>query len=1088
MICQKLLGKAFAFLIALLCGYGAQGQSINVTGTVKDDKGEALQGVTVLLKGTKTATTTDAEGHFTINVPSDNATLVFSYVGFNTMQVPLGGRNVVDITMTLEASSLQEAVVVGYGTKRKSDITGALSRISEQTLKERPVVNLPQAIQGKAAGVNVSSNIRPGEVPAIRIRGNRSLTASNDPLYVVDGIPIVAALGVTSFSINDINPNDIASVEILKDASATAIYGSRGANGVILITTKKGSKGKVNVTYNGTVTLDWYKSLTEWMDGGQWVDRWRESLMNGRNYQPTTNTNLNQPATRWFPDPFLDRDKMGLAADQRALQSVWRGYEWDVFGVTPRMRQTTPEERALGWPEMVPIYNSANVRSYDWASDAVRTGINQNHQVALSTGNDISKLYLSLGYNGQTGVQRDQNFERFNISMNGDINATKWLTLGISTTASLSEQNFGITTNTGNTGSKDLFSRALEQFPFALPKDSTGAWVRNPGGNLNLWNPLIDVDQSINDRRTTAIMANTFVDIKFAPWIKYRLNFGTQVRNFRAGAWTGPTATGHLNARPNTAGQSRSEAFSWVAENLLFIEKTFKDHVLNVTFLQSAQKSRNESMSANVSGTTIPLSLWYDLASNTNGRPDGYSSGFTENTLASYMARINYTFKNKYLLTASGRYDGSSVLASENKWDFFPSFALAWKMQEENFMQNINWLDELKPRVGWGVTGNSSVNPYTTTGPLSRNPYIFGSVPGIGYLPQLVQNPDLGWEKTQQLNIGLDFSLFRRRVSGSLEYYKSQTSDLILSRPVNPVSGYVTKFENVGKTSNEGIELNLNTVNIDNKNWQWTTEINLSRNTERIEETLNGKQDQLAQRWFIGQPLSVFFHYDNAGIWGNSTKDLEEMAKFNANGHRFFPGTIRVVDQNGDYRINADDYVIRGSAVPRMEGGITNTISYKKLSLLFFIYARLGQTYFGGYPNSFGGANPNGRVENDVWGWENQGGRWPLPMQGAQVDNFTPAMQFNDGSFFVVRNISLTYDMPDNLIRKAGLKTFQLNAQILNPFMWGGDIVKMGLNPDDDTNWGAQSQPNSNATSPLGGMNNNTILPQSFVFGVRLGF
>ncbi len=1089
MKCQKLLVRAIMPLCLLFCIQIAQAQQFPVTGTVKDDKGLPLQGVTIQVKGTNTATTSDADGKFSITLPSSTATLVCSYVGFATLEIPVANRSVIEVDLTPESATLQDAVVVGYGTKKKSDVTGALSRISEQTLKERPVLNLPQAMQGKAAGVNVSTNIKPGELPSVRIRGNRSLTASNDPLYVVDGIPIVSALGVTSFTINDINPNDIASVEILKDASATAIYGSRGANGVILVTTKKGSKGKISVNYNGSVSFDWYKSLTDWMDGGQWIDRWRESLMNGRNYQPTTNTNLNQPATRWYPDPFLDRDKMALANDQRALQSVWMGYEWDQFGVTPKMRPTTAEEKAMGWPDMVPVYNASNIRSYDWLNDASRTGINQNHQVALSTGNDISRLYLSLGYNDQTGVQKDQDFKRFNININGDIAATKWLTLGISTTASLSEQSFGITTNSGNTGSKDLYSRAADQFPYALPKDSNGAWVRNPGGNLSLWNPLIDIDESINDRRTTAIMANTFAEVKFTPWLKYRLNFGAQVRNFRAGSWTGPNATGHLTARPNTAGQSRSEASSWVAENLLFIDKTFKgDHVLNVTLLQSAQKSRNESLAANVSGTTIPLSMWYDLASNTNGRPDGYSSGFTENTLASYMGRVNYTLRNKYLLTASGRYDGSSVLAPENKWDFFPSFALAWKMQEENFMQGIGWLNELKPRVGWGITGNSAVNPYTTTGPLSRNPYIFGSVPGIGYLPQLVQNPNLGWEKTEQLNIGIDFAMFNRRISGSIEYYEAKTSDLILQRPLNPVSGYVTKFENVGKTSNSGIELNLTTINVDTKDWQWITEINFSRNREKIEETLNGKVDQLAQRWFIGQPLSVFFHYDNAGVWGNTSKDLEEMAKFNANGHRFYPGTIRVVDQNGDYRINADDYTIRGSAIPDFEGGLTNTVTYKKLSLLFFIYARIGQTYFGGYPNSYGGTNPNGRVETDVWNWDNQGGRWPLPIMGAQVDNFTPAMQFNDGSFVVVRNISLTYDMPLKLIQKAGMKNFQLNAQILNPFIFGGDIVKMGINPDDYTNWGSQSLPNSNATAPLGGTNNNTIQPQSFVLGVRVGF
>jgi len=405
-------------------------------------------------------------------------------------------------------------------------------------------------------------------------------------------------------------------------------------------------------------------------------------------------------------------------------------------------------------------------------------------------------------------------------------------------------------------------------------------------------------------------------------------------------------------------------------------------------------------------------------------------------------------------------------------------------MQDEGFLQNVNWINELKPRVGYGVTGNSSVQPYTTSGPLSRNPYIFGSVAAVGYLPQLVGNPELGWEKTAQLNLGLDFAFLNRRISGSVELYEARTSDLILVRNPPPISGYVQKFENVGKTRNRGIEITLATVPYQTRNFTWNLDVNFGTNKEEYVELLNGKQDLLAERRFIGHPLSVYYHYENAGVWQNTKEDLELMAKFNAapGNHRFYPGMIKVVDQNGDFRINAEDYVIRGSNRPKWSAGVTNTFTYKQFSLSSFIYARIGQTYFGGYPGLFG------RVENDVWGWNNPGGRWPLPITGAQVDNFTPAMQFNDGSFVVVRNISLTYEMPQNLLRRFTIKNMQLNVQVLNPFIFGGEVVKWGINPDDDTNWdGPTSQPNSNSTSPLGGTNNNTILPQSIAFGVRVG-
>src|SRR4051812_5359806 len=452
-------------------------ENFPINGVVTDEGNRPLEGVTVQVKGTTVFSTTKRNGSFSITAPSGNAILVFSSVGFREQEVSVSNKNQLNVSMSGTATSLNDVVVVGYGTQRKSDVTGALTKISADVIQERPSQNVLQAIQGKAAGVQVSSNFKPGELPVIRVRGNRSLSASNDPLYVVDGIPIVNALGVNSFSVGDINPNDIASIEILKDASATAIYGSRGANGVVIISTKKGVKGRVAVSYTGTVSLDSYKSLTDWMNGGEYIDRWRQSLMNGRQYQPTTNTDLNQPATVWYPDPFLDRDKMALSSDQNALKSVWMGYQWDVYGVTPKMRPTTAAEQALGWPAQVPVYDANNIRSYDWIDQVVRQGVTQSHQISLSSGSDISRLSISLGYYDQQGVQKDQDYKRYNAAINGDISPNKWLTLGTSILTSLSVQNYGILgPNTSNTGSKDLYSRATDQFPYAVPTDSTGAW------------------------------------------------------------------------------------------------------------------------------------------------------------------------------------------------------------------------------------------------------------------------------------------------------------------------------------------------------------------------------------------------------------------------------------------------------------------------------------------------------------------------------------------------------------------------------------------------------------------------------------
>jgi hypothetical protein len=317
------------------------------------------------------------------------------------------------------------------------------------------------------------------------------------------------------------------------------------------------------------------------------------------------------------------------------------------------------------------------------------------------------------------------------------------------------------------------------------------------------------------------------------------------------------------------------KVFSWVAENLLYFDKTIgTDHRIGVTLLQSTQKSRRESINTSAAGTVVPVSLWYDLSSNTRGTPTGYGTGFTENTLMSYMGRLNYNLKDKYLLTVSGRYDGASVLAPDHKWDFFPSFALAWKMQEEEFLSGVTWINELKPRVGYGVTGSSSVSPYTTSGPLSRNNYVFGATAAIGFLPQLVKNPDLGWEQTAQWNYGLDFSLFGARVAGSLEYYTQTTSDLLWERSIPAVSGYVSKVMNIGKTRNKGIEITLSTVNVRSRDITWTTEINFSKNTEEILELVNGKQDLVANRLFIGKPLQVFYQLAGCGHLGKRCEGI----------------------------------------------------------------------------------------------------------------------------------------------------------------------------------------------------------------------
>jgi len=812
--------------------------------------------------------------------------------------------------------------------------------------------------------------------------------------------------------------------------------------------------------------------------------------MNSGNYKTAKFTNYNTPVVMGYPDPAEDVAKMTfLGVDATAKASALQGYDWvnGVVGGTVVMRPTTPEEQALGWPAQVPSYNSKNVGNFDWGKAATRQGVTNNHQVSISAGNETSRLYMSMTAFDQKGVQRDQDYKRYNGLISGDITATKWLTLGLSANLSFAVQNFGIVPpNTSNTGNKDLYGRAVGQFPYALPNDANGVAIKNPGGDINNWNPLIDIDQVLNERRTNSIIASMFTEIKFTPWLKYRLNFGTQYRNFRNGTWTGPNATNHLNNRPNTAGYTNDQRTSYTIENLLYFDKTFADvHSIGLTLLQSAQQFRVEGISTSVSSTIYPTSLWYDLGANTLTTPPGYGTSYSTNSLMSYMARVNYGLMDKYLLTLTGRYDGASVLAPDHKWDFFPSAALAWKLHEENFMKGINWLEEVKPRISYGVVGNSSVGAYQTSGPLSKNPYVFGSNAAIGYLPQVPANPDLHWERSATVNAGIDFSMFSRRLTGTIEVYETNTSDLLLDKTLPAVSGYVSKTENIGKTRNKGIEISLSGTVIDRGPFSWNVDVNWTHYKNEIVELINGKQDMLAQRYFIGQPINVYYQLDNAGIW--TYDDVGEMAKFNANGTNFVPGTVKPVDQNGDYKITAEDYVIRGTSNPKWIGGLTNTFKYKSWTLSSFIYAKVGQTYFGGYPN-YGFQFPNGRVENNVFSASNPGGRWPMPNTAGNITNASAAMQFNNGTFYTVRNISLSYTFPKTWLSKISVKDVQMSVQVTNPFIFGGDVVKMGLNPDDNTNWDNVSSANTLTSSPLGGTNNNTILPQSVVFGIRANF
>jgi TonB-linked SusC/RagA family outer membrane protein len=1061
-------------------------QQKKVTGTVVDSQtGETLIGVSILIEGTNQGTVTDVNGKFSLNIPNPNAVLKITYMGYMQEKVALKGQIKIDIKLIRDVKSLEEVVVVGYGTVRKSDVTGALTSVTEKTIKERPVQNAIQAMQGKAAGVDIVSNVRPGEVASVSIRGTRSLSASNSPLYVIDGIPLMG-------SINDINPNDIASMEILKDASSTAIYGSRGANGVVLITTKKGTKGQLSVNYDAGISLDRIHSATKWATSGEAIDRMRTAEINGSTYKSGTTT-LN------YPDPTADINKFGNS-DVYTIAAIRKAYQWNDPGTfaSVKMRASTAAEIAAGYPAQVPVYNSANIPTTDWIDQLTRTSITQNHLLSLSAGNETSKIYFSFGYLNNEGTQENQNYNRYTVKLNGEITPKKWLSIGASINVSSTRQEYGTINRSGSsTGANDMYGVALSQYRMARPYDTTGVMILYPGNNKSapVWNPYIDLQNSSDETRTLNLQANAFAEATLTPWLKYRMNFGSGYRYSRTGTWQGTQSTLRRTASPQTAKDSYNTAQSetYLIENLLYFNKTIGIHTFGATIMQSAQDGRNESSAMTASGVTNDAPRWYDLAANNSSTgPDSYGTGFTESTLTSYMGRINYSLLNKYLLTATGRYDGASVLADGHKWDFFPSVALAWKIQEEKFLKPITWINELKLRTGYGVTGNSSVQPYTTSGPLSIYKYAFGTASAIGYQPYNMPNPNLRWERTSQINLGLDFVLLSHRLTGTIDLYESNTFNVIMDENIPSITGYPVITANIGKLRNRGIEIAISSVNIQTKDFRWTTDVNWSKNKEEWVNLVNGKQDMVGNNWFIGQPVQVFRTYQVAGLWQNTASDLAEIAKWAANGYTFAPGQYKPVEQGTpNYKLEDNDKVIRGTVRPKWIAGLTNTFSYKNFELSAFIYARIGQSYFSSLqPGGSTGGSYVGYVRtmdiNNFWSADNPNAKWPQLTTNPKASNadVNRATFINDGSFVSVRNIALSYNFQPNVLDKLKIKRLQIYAQVLNPFLFGGAVVKAGINPDDTNGWTSVNS----VGDPTGGSNNNTMIIRSWVFGVRVNF
>ena len=1088
-------------------------QATMIKGKIVDNAGEPMIGVNVLVKGTTNGAITDFEGNYSLADVNENDVLMVTYIGYLTQEIKVGKQSVINVVMKDDTQSLDEVVVVGYGVQKKSDVTGALTQVSSKTIRERPVQNALQAMQGKAAGVQITSNNRPGELGDVRIRGSRSLNASNDPLYVIDGIPMSVG------SMADVNPNDIESMEILKDASATAIYGSRGANGVILITTKKGKTGKVTINYDGTVSFSKIHSMTDWMNSGELIDWNRQANVNAGAYTGKYGN---------APDPDIDGDAyFGGVSQYPYLRPVFNAaFQFNADG-TPVLRDATQyEKEVLGYADRVPVYNSANIPTTPWTDYVTRTSLTHNHQISLSAGTEKSKLYMSLAYLDQESPMKDQDYKRYTVNMNGEIQATEFLKVGMGINASHSIKNYGIVSNFSNTTAKDSYGLATSLMPYAPAFDENGK-ILSPDDGPSRHNVLLNIDEALNETRYYGFMLSSFAELDFGKiWtplegVKWRTNFGTQYRNSREGSYYGDKFTnplGYASTEPNVAYNNHNQKLAWTLENMIFYNKTFnKIHTVGLTLMQSAEYYRTEGLDARAYESKFPTALWYSIG-DSNKAKLGAGSSFNEQQRASYMARLNYNLMDRYLLTVTGRWDGASMLAAGNKWDFFPSAALAWKMNEENFMKNIGWLNSLKLRVGYGVTGNASINSYQTAGSMvsqwANKPFGQGGITTntTGAKASVLPNRNLGWEKTASTNFGVDFGFLNNRITGSVEYYIANTSDLLLNRSIPLMTGYTQILTNVGKTQNKGLEITLSTTNIQTEDFTWKTDFTFSTNRSKIVELADGKVDDPTNGWFIGKPMDEIWTYKYDRLWQDTPEDRRMLAIYKAkgNGITMFPGMAKLVDQefievpegtegsktvtledgskvtymdNGFGKFDKDDYHFQGSFTPKWEGGFTTTFIYKNWQLNAFFYGRFGNMYYG-LMQTYGR-----RVENDTWSPENTDAKFPQPRAGGEsFTDYKEYMNYTKGNMVAVRNIALSYTFPEKWLGKIGANSCQIYGQVLNPFIWGGDLVKAGINPDDTTGWGAEGGRSNGTYKYIGGQTNNTVLTRSFVIGLRLGF
>lgn len=1021
-------------LLMLFIPIMAFAQNTQVKGTVRDKVGESLIGVSVVEKGTTNGTMTDIDGNYELKVQS-NAALEFSYIGYVSQSVDVKGRNQVNVTMQEDNQMLDEVVVIGYGAQRKEAVTGSVVSMRGDRLREVQTGNVTSALSGRMPGVQLSqTSSKPGADMQIRIRGTRSFSADNNPLIVLDGIPFAGSIG-------DINPNDIKSLDILKDASATAIYGSRGANGVILITTEKGAVGqKAKVTYNTYLGVKTLFNRYPMMSGDQL-------------YQ---------------------------------LRHVAGKYSENIEGGGTRPTLGTDEVKGV---------------NTDWQDEYFKNALTMNHDLGIAGGSETGSYNIGLGYFDDQSLLPGQNYDRMSLRATIDQNIGKYIRVGLSTNS-----NYNVTK-----GQNLGMYNTLALSPMIDPWDAEGkrkervesvadkywAYSRDAIDNLG--------DKYADKQKVYATYNALYADIKIPgiEGLSYRFNLGLNYRNLDRGRYQGEGVFSDTPNAVSNGSREKATTTQWVAENLITYDKYFGKHHFNLVGLYSAEQTRYER--SFVSATDIPsdhFQYWnLGQAEKANVTVDPNQQKYEQSALKSIMGRVMYDYDSRYMLSFALRSDGSSRLAEGHKWHTYPAISAGWNLTKESFMKDATWANNLKLRFGWGQTSNQAVTPYATQGRLSSRPYNFGDKGTTGYYVSEVPNNQLDWEYSIAYNVGVDFSLLKDRLWGSLEYYIVDTKDILMQVPLPQTSGVGSYWANVGKSQNKGIELALNGVIIDNMDgWTWEAGLNFYKNKNKVVALSSGQDREESMSLFVGHSINSIYDYEKIGLWQEGDPHLQilepggnvGMVKVKYTGEYNEDGTpVRAIGATDRQIINAD---------PDWQGGFNTRVAYKNWDLNIIGTYQHGGVLISslhssnGYLNMLSGRR--GNVDVDYWTPENTGAKYPKPggLQSGDNPKYGSTLGYFSGSYFKVGQITLGYQFDPNAewFRKVGLSSARVYFTVQNAFVFGSSFKsETGLDPVTNS----YGNENAAVTTDLP-YRGNTILtvgansPQTrnYMFGLNLSF